>query len=140
MTRQSYQQGYVSEAMRTRQGIAFKIRYRVRTSSGKWKQRSETLHGLSGKKAAKAVLDRRIHEATSTTLETSELSLREIVETFWNPTHDRKGLKPSTRIGYESALKKHIFPALGDLRLADIAPLHIEQFSRDKVKDGLRKV
>ncbi len=29
MTRQSYQQGYVSEPIRTRRGIIFKIRYRV---------------------------------------------------------------------------------------------------------------
>ena len=56
MTRQSYQQGYVSEPIRTRRGIIFKIRYRVPTAQGKWKQKSETLYGLSGKKAARAVL------------------------------------------------------------------------------------
>jgi hypothetical protein len=137
VTRQSYQQGYVSEAIRTRQGIAFKIRYRVRNSSGKWKQRSETLHGLSGKKAARAVLNGRIREASSARLESTELSLRDFVENFWIPSHDRKNLKPSTRDGYKSALDKHIYPALGDHRLIDIAPLHIEQFSQDKVKGGL---
>jgi len=137
VTRQSYQQGYVSEIFRTRRGTAFKIRYRVRSRLGNWKQKSETLYGLSGKKAAKAVLDRRIREASSTKLEASELSLREFVETFWKPALDRKGIKPSTRIGYESALERHIFPALGDHRLLDIAPVHIEQFSRDKVQGGL---
>ena len=63
MTRQSYQQGYVSEPIRTRRGIAFKIRYRVRTAEGKWQQKSETLYDLSGKKAARAVLEQRLREA-----------------------------------------------------------------------------
>ena len=58
MTRQSYQQGYVSRAIHTRYGDAFKIRYRVRTAEGKWRQKSETLYNLSGRKAARAVLTR----------------------------------------------------------------------------------
>ena len=57
MTRQSYQQGYISEPIQTRQGMAFKIRYRVRTQSGKWQHRRETLYGLPGRKAARAVLE-----------------------------------------------------------------------------------
>jgi hypothetical protein len=64
MTRLSYQQGYVSDPMRTRRGIAFKIRYRVPTVQGKWKQKSETLYGLSGKKAARAILEQKIREAS----------------------------------------------------------------------------
>jgi hypothetical protein len=48
----SYQKGYVSDPIRTRRGIAFKIRYRVRTADG-WKHASETLYGLSGKPQGK---------------------------------------------------------------------------------------
>jgi hypothetical protein len=61
VTRQSFQKGYVSNPIRTRQGIIFKIRYRLRTAQG-WRQKSETLHGLTGKKAARAVLDQRIRD------------------------------------------------------------------------------
>ena len=53
MTRQSYQQGYVSNPIRTREGLAIRIRYRVRTAEGKWIHKSETLRGLAGKKAAR---------------------------------------------------------------------------------------
>src|SRR5437016_13574953 len=55
MNRTSYQQGYVSDPTRTRNGLKFVIRYRVRTSEGKWRHKAETLYGLGGKKAAQAI-------------------------------------------------------------------------------------
>jgi hypothetical protein len=82
VTRQSFQRGYVSNPIRTTRGIAFKIRYRVRAAGGKWKQKSETLYELSGKKAARAVLEQRIREANTINLESSELTLREFVKAY----------------------------------------------------------
>jgi integrase len=137
VTRQSYQQGYVSEPIRTRRGIIFKIRYRVPMAEGKWKQKSETLYNLPGRKAARAVLDKRIQEAASANYEATELSLRQFVDAYWKPSLDRKGVKLSTRKNYESVLDNHIYPLLGDYRLADIAPLHIEQLAQAKSKSGL---
>jgi integrase len=137
VTRLSYQQGYVSNPIRTRRGLIFKIRYRVRAAGGKWKQKSETLYELSGRKAARAVLEQRIREATTTNLETSELTFREFVEAYWKPSLDRKGLKLSTRESYESALERHILPVFGDYRIKDIAPLHVEGFSQSKSESGL---
>jgi integrase len=137
VTRLSFQKGHVSDPLRTRRGIIFKIRYRVRAAGGKWKQRSETLYDLSGKKAARAVLEQRIREATTTSLEASELTFREFVEAYWKPSLDRKGLKLSTRGSYESALERHILPIFGDYRIKDIAPLHVEAFSQAKSESGL---
>ena len=53
MNRNSYQHGYVSNPIRTKNGLKFVIRYRVRTSEGKWRHKAETLDGLSGKKPLK---------------------------------------------------------------------------------------
>lgn len=138
MTRQSFQQGYVSEAIPTRRGVVFKIRYRVRTAAGKCKQKCETLYGLTGKKAARAVLAKRIQDATTMKPEAIDMTLRDFVETYWKPSLDRKGLKLSTRQSYDSALERHILPALGDHRLTDIVPLHVEEFSRSKSACGLK--
>lgn len=138
MTRQSsYQRGFVSDPIRTRRGVAFKIRYRVRTVTGNWKQKSETLYDLSGKKAAREVLDRRIGNSTTIKLEASELTLRDFMGNYWTPSLDRRGLKASTRESYDSALERHILPALGDHRIRDIAPVHIEQFTQAKLQSGL---
>jgi hypothetical protein len=132
VTRQSYQQGYVSEPIRTRRGAAFKIRYRVRTADGKWKQKSETLYGLPGKKAARVILGQRVREAYAIPPETSDMKFRDFVEAFWKPYTERKGMKPSTRAGYECALERHILPVLGALKLVDVTPLHIESFVKEK--------
>lgn len=137
MTRHSYQQGYVSEPIRKRRGVAFVIRYRVRTVDGKWKQKSETLYGLAGKKAARAVLGQRLRESTTRKVEAVDLTLRDFVEAYWRPYLDRKNVKPSTRMGYESVLERHILRILGDVRLTDIAPLHVEDLLRAKLESGL---
>src|SRR5215469_4321980 len=101
MTRHSHQGGHVLE-VRTRRGIAYKIRYRVRTTEGKWKQKSETLYDLKGKKAARAELQKRIGEATPVRLKASELTLRDFVATYWKPSLERKRIKPSTLQSYGS--------------------------------------
>jgi integrase len=138
VTRQSsYQRGFVSDPIRTRRGVAFKIRYRVRTAAGGWKQRSETLYDLSGKKAAREVLDRRIGDSTTIRFEAGELTLRDFVVNYWTPSLDRKGLKASTRESYDSAMERHILPAFGDYRIRDVAPLHVEQFTQAKLQAGL---
>lgn len=123
MTRQSFQQGYVSDPIRTRRGIAFKIRYRVPRSNGKWKHISETLYDLPGKKAARTILTQRLGRATP-----SDLTLRQFAETCWKLLWERKHLKPSTREYYECNLNKHILPALGDMELSSITPMDVEQF------------
>jgi hypothetical protein len=109
----------------------------VRTSDGKWKQKSETLYDLKGKKAAQAELNKRIQDATPMRLEGSELTLRGFVDAYWKPSLDRKCLKLSTRQTYDSALECHIMPALGDYRISDVAPLHVEKLAQAKSKSGL---
>lgn len=137
MTRKSFQQGYVSDAIRNRQGTAYIIRYRLRTADGKWKHRSETLYGLSGKKAAKEVLRQRLHEASARRPEATEMKFRDLVEAYWRPYLDRREVKPSTRASYECALRRHVLPELGGLLLTDVAPLHIETLLQSKQKAGL---
>jgi integrase len=136
MTRLSFQQGYVSNPLPTRRGPVFKIRYRIRRADGKWKHKSETLYGLAGKKAAKAILAQRIQEASAQKSNVAELTFREFVETHWKAYLDRKQIKLSTRSGYQSALDRHLLPALGGIRLAEIAPLHLEELLSAKTKSG----
>jgi integrase len=134
MTR-SYQQGYVSDALETRRGTIFKIRYRVRTARGKWRQRAETLYGLTSKRAARAVLAERLHEAGSVNPAAAELTLRAFVDAFWKPYLDRRQVKPSTRHGYQSVLQHHILPVLGEMALADIAPINVEELLQKESKN-----
>ncbi len=136
-TRHTYQRGYVSEGFKTRRGIAYRIRYRIPTAGGKWKHRSEVLYGLSGKKAAKDVLNSRLQEALKRTPEAAELSVKEFVEAYWKPYLERRNVKQSTRKGYESVLNTHILPVLADVPVTDVVPLQIEDVLRKKADQGL---
>src|SRR4051794_18528567 len=111
--RQSLQRGFVSDPMRDRAGgTKFVIRYRLRSGDGKWVHKSETLHGLTSKKAARAVLQERITKATDPDpipdpipdppAIASELTLQKFIDDYWRPRVDRSALKPSTRSSYES--------------------------------------
>jgi integrase len=136
MIRRSYQQGYVSEPIRTARGVAYRIRYRLRDGNTKWVHKCETLYGLAGKKAARGVLDQRIRESENKTIDVTDLTALSFIETYWRPYLERKQVKPSTRRSYESSLKLHIIPRLGNLRLTDISPLHIESLVTAKLKSG----
>jgi integrase len=137
MTRNSFQKGYVSAPIRNRRGTAFIIRYRLRMADGRWRQKAETLYGLSGKKAARAVLEQRIRDASNKPPEVADMTFRDFVEAYWRPFLDRRAVKPSTRHSYESALQLHVLPELGELRLVDVAPLHAESLLQAKLKAGL---
>jgi hypothetical protein len=135
MTRQTlFQQGYVSDPTETRRGTAYIIRYRVRGPGGKWVHTAETLYGLKGKKAARAILNERLQQAGSINPKAAELTLQAFVEGYWKPYLDRKQVKPSTRRGYQSVLDNHILPALGEMMLIDVAPLNVEELLQAKAK------
>jgi len=131
MNRTSYQKGYVSDPVRTNKGLKFVIRYRVRTSEGKWQHKAETLYGLTGKKAAQGILNERIGDSRKPMA--PQMTLTQFIEAYWRPYLDRQGIKPSTLEGYNSLLK-HISPVLGECRLAEITPLQIEQLLQSNSK------
>jgi integrase len=137
MTRHSFQQGYVSDPIQTRHGKVFKIRYRVRTVEGKWRHKSETLYDLDGKKAARGILQQRLQKASNQKPEFAELTLENFIETYWKPSVQRKGVKPSTEKGYQSLIDVHIVPTLGKVSLVEIAPMQIEELLRIKTDAGL---
>lgn len=135
--RSSFQKGYVSQPIRTRGGeTVFRIRFRVRTAEG-WKQKSETLRGVAGRKAARAILEQRIRETTPAKLLADQLTLEDFIQAYWRPYLDRKNVKPSTRTNYECALRVHILPVLGEFQLSEIVPLHIENLLQQKLASGL---
>ena len=96
MNRRSYQKGYVSQPIRTNDGLKFVIRYRVRASKGVWQHKAETLYGLSGKKAAQAILDERIRDESTQKTTTPNLTLTQFIDAYWRPYLERQNVKPST--------------------------------------------
>jgi hypothetical protein len=138
MTRKiSFQAGYVSEGIHSRRGVTYVIRYRLRMADGRWKHKSETLYGLSGKKAAREVLRQRLRDASTKLPEAAGMTIEEFLQAYWWVYLDRRDVKPSTKASYECAVRRHILPILGEMLLTEVTPLHIETLAQTKSKAGL---
>jgi integrase len=135
LTRQSFQQGYVSNEIQTRLGQARRLKYRLRDANGGWVQQSKMVYGLS-KKEARAFLQQLIRESQNRPIEAVDCTLQALVQNHWKSSLDRKGVKPSTKRSYNCELDVHILPALGAMRIADIAPLHIEKLVQSRLDAG----
>jgi hypothetical protein len=98
MTRSSFQRGYVSDPVRTRSGVVFEIRYRIRNGDGTWKHKSERLHGLKNKSEAREALEKKLREAAIQTVTPNDLTMQDFVDQYWTPYLDRIEAKPSTRM------------------------------------------
>lgn len=61
----------------------------------------------------------------------SRITFREYADT-WFKTYKEGILKPTTVMGYKSNLKRHIYPAIGNLELSAITTEDIQQFLIDR--------
>lgn len=41
--------------------------------------------------------------------------------------NDARGIRPTTRHAYRAAIREHLTPAIGHIRLAELTPMHVEQ-------------
>lgn len=57
----------------------------------------------------------------------------------WFEDVARHNLRASTLISHESVMRRHILPALGDIKLAQLAPAHIQSLYSQKLDEGLSK-
>jgi integrase len=135
MNRHTYQQGHI-EAVRTRHGEGFKIKWRVYDANGTWHWKAETLYGVT-KKEAKAIKAERIRESSKQAQQPTDLTLRKFVEVQWKPYLKQQNIKQSTIYGYVSALERHILPVLGDMKLDEITPVDIGSVLKSKTVEPL---
>lgn len=86
--------------MHTSQGTGYRIHYRIRDANHEWKQKSETLYDLGGKKEVRSVLDERIKQSENKPVEIIGITFADFVKRFWLRYRDRTLVKLSTRRYY----------------------------------------
>lgn len=97
-----------------------------RGADGKRRQRYETVHGT--KRHAQARLNEILHSLNKGDYrEETTLTVAEYIE-LWLREYVRPNLRPRTAEGYETIIRKHVLPALGHIRLADLSPRHIQSY------------
>lgn len=67
------------------------------------------------------------------------ITLRTYLDRWLRDTLPQK-VAPRTQIQYRCALTRHILPELGDLRLVDLGPEHLQAYQRRKLAEGLSPV
>ena len=55
---------------------------------------------------------------------------------FWYQNYSKPKLRPTTQMGYENAIYKHIVPALGKIPLSELSTNDIQQFYAKLKKEG----
>ncbi len=124
----SYQRGSVE----MRNG-RWTLRYRVRDPlyPNGWKSVRQFLEGCKAEKEARKKGDEilaEINRQDSSSEVTNVPTVAEFARSLWMEYLTRREVKPSTIYSYESMLKKHILPELGDKRIDQITPIDMTRF------------
>lgn len=135
MTRNTFQKGYVFPRM-TARGKVHVIRYRVRSSDGKWRHKAETVNSPR-RKDAERILAERLREVNRGLRLPVEISFGEFAASHWE-TYITQNLKPSTQLSHRSNVRRHLLPAFGKLRLSEISALQIMSLLKEKSEAGLK--
>jgi integrase len=93
--------------------------------------------GATTKAEALSVLRKKIaeFENTGSVFRASEISVHDYLK-YWMREYVELKLKPNSQYNYESIIRLHILPALGNYKLKSLTPHMLQQFMNGKVREG----
>ena len=104
------------------------------TTTGKYKQQWITVKG--NKKDAEKRLAEIINQLDNGTfLKPGKTTLAEYLDR-WLKDYAWSNLAPRTAEGYESIVRCHLIPAMGNLPLTQLKPEHLQKYYSEKLSDG----
>jgi integrase len=106
------------------------------------KRKNVTIDAGLTEKQKKKELDKQVslfeqEVQNGTYCEAGKMKLKEFSE-LWLKNHVDTNLAPGTAASYRKKLKNRIIPALGHIHLDKLQPLHIIEFYKDLVENGIR--
>lgn len=97
------------------------------------KRQQKWFSGYKTKKEAQADLARIINELEQNTfIIPSDETLKGYLD-YWIEQREHN-LSPTTIYGYKSMINNHIIPSLGNIKLNELKPLHIQEYYKEKSK------
>ncbi len=102
--------------------------------TGKRERIFEMIKG--SKKKAKTRMHELAYEINSGGyIEPTELKLREFSKQ-WYDDYAKNNLAPSTQEYYDIIINSHIIPLLGNIKLSELKPIHIQNYLTEKIRNG----
>lgn len=111
----------------------YMARYWVETPKG---PKRKTIYGKARDEVADELARALAHRAEGIALDDQNLTVREYLDSWLNGSV-RGSVRQSTFDRYESAVRLHIKPALGRLKLKKLTPAHVQGFYQDRLDAGL---
>jgi integrase len=90
------------------------------------------------KEAEQALADVLQKLAGGNFVEPSKLTMAEYLRE-WLPARRTAGLRPSTLVGYEVMVEKHVIPRIGHVLLQKLTPLHLDTLYAELLESGRRQ-
>ena len=104
-------------------------------ATGKYKYQWVTVKGT--KKDAEQKLSELLHQLDSGTfVKPGKTTLAEYLEKRWMRDYARPNLAPRTVEGYESIIRQHIIPTIGNVLLTQLKPEHLQRYYSEKLASG----
>lgn len=118
-----------------KRGNTYTIIYDLPSDPLTGKRKQKTKGGFRTKREANAELAKKIAEIEKGTyLEPSKLKLGEYL-LRWFDTH-KESLSPTTSRRYEGIINDHLILGLGNILLAKLEPLQIQEFIKNELENG----
>lgn len=128
---------YMSGSILKRGKNSWLLRYELpRRADGKRRQGTETVHGTK-KDAEKRLREILINMDHGDYIEPCKMSVKEYM-LEWLQNYTFTNTRTTTYEMYSSLICQHIIPELGNIPLAKLAPIHLQQFLIKKMMDGGR--
>lgn len=122
---------------RTKDNKTWSVIIELNKINGKRKQKWYTIHG--DKKDAEKFLTEKLRELdTGTFIDTISITVNDYLK-YWFEQCCVPNQSPTTYESYQKNIKLHINPILGDIKLKDLQPLHLQTFYSNRLKTGLSK-
>jgi len=102
--------------------------------TGKRERIYETVKGTK-KEARKRMHELAYQVENGTYVEPSELTMKEFM-LKWYEDYCKNNLAPSTQEYYEMIINSHYIPLLGNIKISDLKPMHIQSYITEKLNNG----
>lgn len=127
--------GYIKQ--RAKGSYSISIYLGIDTITKKKKYKWYTIHGT--KKDAEKYLNEKINEInTGIFVDSKDMTVEDYLN-YWYEQSCILSLKPGTYESYKRNLDKHIIPIIGNIKLKDLKPLHIQSLYTNRLQSSLSK-
>ena len=117
-------------------GDAWQVRYDAGKDPVTGTRQQRKKGGFKTKKEAQKFLSEKLNEINKGTyFEPKDITFSEYLD-YWLDNHAKPNTAPKTIEGYSYIINLHLKPSLGNIKIAQLNPSHLQQYYAEKLANG----